>query len=445
MSCKQAPFSIDFIVIGAGVTGLATALRLRQSGHRVTVIDKGVGPSERKGGAHLPPNPTKLLMEWGFGKQLKRYGLPVRASRFLSADDGHEIGSLEWREDILQESGADYFVIQYRDLCQMLFDAGRNAGVRFEFQLAVTSVQSDPARPRIILSDGRTMTAHVIIGADGPRSIVRESINGPIEETLEGHSVYVAAIPRDHIKDDPELYQLTMYRPDSPDYLVWSGENRHIVAVTTDQGRMCSILAFLPEVDTEGHLGDDIASDGAPVAANKLKIQCEPSRVSTYQRKRIYHRKFAEDWVDEYGRVIVMSEAAYPIWPFCVQSCSLPIEDAAVLSTLFTYLKSEEHIPYLSYAFQELREPRAQSLFSKETKALGTIWVPPGPARDARDEGLRKMLLEGHKGWDESRLRWQWEEICEIFAYHGREAAEDWWVMWGVLRERSQQTVNGFH
>jgi choline dehydrogenase-like flavoprotein len=46
MSCKQAPFSIDFIIVGAGVTGLATALRLRQSGHRVTVVDKGIGPSE---------------------------------------------------------------------------------------------------------------------------------------------------------------------------------------------------------------------------------------------------------------------------------------------------------------------------------------------------------------------------------------------------------------
>lgn len=39
---------------------------------------------------------------------------------------------------------------------------------------------------------------------------------------------------------------------------------------------MCSILAFLPEVDTEGHLADDIAFDGASVARNKLKIQCEP-------------------------------------------------------------------------------------------------------------------------------------------------------------------------
>lgn len=92
----------------------------------------------------------------------------------------------------------------------MLFDAGRNAGVHFEFQLAVTSVQSDPCRPRVILSDGRTMTAHVIIGADGPRSIVRESINGPIQETLEGHSVYVCV----HMFSQKQSY--TNYRIGPP-------------------------------------------------------------------------------------------------------------------------------------------------------------------------------------------------------------------------------------
>ncbi|KAH0836647.1 hypothetical protein J3R83DRAFT_8366 [Lanmaoa asiatica] len=451
MSCNQAPFSIDFIIIGAGVTGLATALRLRQSGHRVTVVDKGTGPSERKGGAHLPPNLTKLLIEWGLGKQLRRYGLSVRAGTFLSMDDGRKIGCLDWREDVLQESGADYLVMQYRDLCQILFDAARNAGVHFEFRLAVNSVQSDPRRPCAILSDGRKMAAHVVIGADGPRSIVRQSIDGPIKETLEGHSAYVAAIPRDHLKDDPELCELTAYKADDPDYKVWTGESRHVIALTTDRGRMCSIFACFPEVDTEGHLDDDIAFDGVLVAGNKLNIQCEPklrrllSRVPAYLRKRMYHRQFAEDWVDEYGRLIIMSEAAYPIWPFCIQSCSMPVEDAGVLTTLFTYLKSEEQIAYLARAFQEIREPRAHSIFSKETKALGTVWVPPGPARDARDEALKIMLLEGHKGWDETRLRWQWDEICEVFGYHGREAAEDWWVVWGVLRERSQQTMNGSH
>lgn len=123
----------------------------------------------------------------------------------------------------------------------------------------------------------------------------------------------------------------------------------------------------------------------------------------------------------------------------------MPIEDAAVLTTLFTYLKSKEQVPYLTRAFQEIREPRAQSIYSKDTKGLGTVWIPPSPARDERDEALKKMMMEGHKSWDETKLRWQWDEICEVFAYHGREAAEDWWVMWGALRERSQQTASDIH
>jgi len=340
--------------------------------------------------------------------------------------------------------------MQYRDLCQALFDAAQNAGVHFHFRVAVTAVQSDPKRPRIFLSNGRTMAAHVVIGADGPRSVVREAINGPCEEKLEGHSIYVATIPRDHLKDDPELYELTSYNPRDPNYLIWTGDNRHVKVLTTDQGRMCSISAFIPEVEAEGHLGDNLSLDGVSVTGNKLRINCEPrlkrllSRAPVYLRKRLYHREFAEDWVDEYGRMIVMSEAAYPIWPFCIQGCSMPTEDAAVLTTLFTRLKSEEQISSFAHAFQEIREPRVQSIFTKETRAFGTFWVPPGPVRDARDEALMKMLLQGHKGWDEAKFLWEWEEICDVFAYHGREAAESWWVAWGLLWERSQEKPSAF-
>lgn len=104
---------------------------------------------------------------------------------------------------------------------------------------------------------------------------------------------------------------------------------------------MFSIHAFVPEVETEGRLGNDIALDGALVKPSKLKIACEPrqvpiptypaypqhfftrlrrllNRASAYRRVRMYHRDFAEDWADEYGRLIVMGEAAYPIW---VSSC----------------------------------------------------------------------------------------------------------------------------
>lgn len=36
--------------------------------------------------------------------------------------------------------------------------------------------------------------------------------------------------------------------------------------------------------------------------------------IPEFQRKRMYKRNFAEDWVDESGRLLIMGEAAYPIW-----------------------------------------------------------------------------------------------------------------------------------
>jgi len=149
-----------------------------------------------------------------------------------------------------------------------------------------------------------------------------------------------------------------------------------------------------------------------------------------------------------------MGEAAHPLYvstyeiripisdnnfskPCVLQSCSMQIEDAEVLGTLFSRLRAWDQLPHLAEAFQELREPRTRAIYAKETKAFDTVWVGPGPQREARDQALHGMMVEGHKGWDETKMRWQWDEICEVFGYNARDAAEDWWVMWGMLRERS--------
>jgi len=115
----------------------------------------------------------------------------------------------------------------------------------------------------------------------------------------------------------------------------------------------------------------------------------------------------------------------------------MQLEDAEVLGSLFSRLRDWDQLPHLAEAFQELREPRTRTIYAKETKAFTTVWMPPGPQREARDQALHAMMVDGHKGWDEANLRWQWDEICEVFAYNARDAAEDWWVMWGLLRERS--------
>ena len=80
--------------------------------------------------------------------------------------------------------------LQYRDLSNMLYRAAVGAGARITYNAPVAKVYTNP--PQVELEDGTVLGADMIIGADGPRSMVREAVVGrQDEEVPEGHSVYV--------------------------------------------------------------------------------------------------------------------------------------------------------------------------------------------------------------------------------------------------------------
>lgn len=87
---------------------------------------------QRAGGVRVPPNLTKILVEWGLEEELERATQKCRGSTFHSCgyfklvlrfshndsicevETGEPIGYLEWREDVLQETGADFLLMHVR-------------------------------------------------------------------------------------------------------------------------------------------------------------------------------------------------------------------------------------------------------------------------------------------------------------------------------------------
>jgi salicylate hydroxylase len=114
------------------------------------------------------------------------------------------------------------------------------------------------------------------------------------------------------------------------------------------------------------------------------------------------------------------------------------VEDAVVFGTLFSHLRSHRQIPVLTEAYQELRLSRCKTVSEGELNNGRLVWLPPGDARDQRDAYMRASRASGNEHWDEGQLREQWEEVAGVFGYCARDAAEDWWVNWGALRERSE-------
>lgn len=126
------------------------------------------------------------------------------------------------------------------------------------------------------------------------------------------------------------------------------------------------------------------------------------------------------------------------IQPGSGHASALAIGDAAVLGTLFSHIHHRDQIPRLLAAFQELRQGRCESVGKWELGIIATSSLPPGPQRDARDAQLKNdtRSTSSGDGEQETFLEKEWEEFWRVFEYDPYEAADEWWVEWGVLPDR---------
>lgn len=126
---------------------------------------------------------------------------------------------------------------------------------------------------------------------------------------------------------------------------------------------------------------------------------------------------------------------------------ALAIEDAAVLGSLFSRLREWDQIPTLLYAYQELRKPRADELHEEETSRMAFLTLPHGPTQSERDESMReaRRVAANKDEWSASELAEQWASILATWAYDAYDESEDWWVHWGLLRERAKSGLGGFN
>jgi salicylate hydroxylase len=64
---RCAALSLDIIIIGAGISGLAATHALAHAKHRITLLDS---TSVLSAGIQVSPNAVRLLHHWGLGRAL---------------------------------------------------------------------------------------------------------------------------------------------------------------------------------------------------------------------------------------------------------------------------------------------------------------------------------------------------------------------------------------
>ena len=228
---RVASLSLNTIVVGGGIGGLAAAHALAHAGHRVTILEAASDMGEVGAGMQASPNATRLLLRWGLGPALRAHGVVPAAIVYRRYDTGERVGYTRWGSLMERDHGAPYYHIHRADYLAMLHHLANTApGVRVCLGATVRDVQPDPAvvgGPSVTLASGEVLHADLIVAADGVKSTLQKAVTGLDDKPAPtGDAAYRAVISTDLMLEDPVLRPLV----ETAEMTAWMAPGRHLMA-----------------------------------------------------------------------------------------------------------------------------------------------------------------------------------------------------------------------
>ncbi|THH18746.1 hypothetical protein EW146_g2287 [Bondarzewia mesenterica] len=428
----KASLSLNIVIVGCGIGGLAAAHCLGRAGHNITLLEQSPVIGEVGAGIQVTPNVSRLLIRWGVGDRLDKQGIRPLGFSFRRYQDGEEVGWSALGEQMTKDHGAPYYHLHRAELHGALSELALSYAT---FRLNSRVVSIDPSVPTLTLQTGEVITADLIIAADGVRSMIREVVvGGPDKPIPTGDAAYRAIIPTAEMAEDPELKPFL----DKPQMNAWMGPNKHVMMYKI-RSTECNLVLCHPDRGAteswtaEGNV-DKMREEYKDFEPRVQKILALVPQTMVW---RLMDREPLSKWIHKDGRVALMGDACHPMLPYRAQGAAMAIEDAAVLGVLFSHLSDYSQIhPFLS-AYESIRYPRTTSTQLSSRLNQRIYHYEDGPEQEARDASMREAMLRalGKAGAeivpsDNSGNANQWADKrknIEQFSYDAELEAEKWW------------------
>ncbi|KAJ3533645.1 hypothetical protein NMY22_g7250 [Coprinellus aureogranulatus] len=443
---KYAALPIDFLVVGGGIAGLASAIALTRIGHRVTVLERDATVDHETGGCRMTPNLSKILFHWGLEEDVRRIGVKSTGVELNLYETGETLGTHVWDYEMLQETRGEFIFTTHAQLRKLLYDVAIANGAKVRLGAEVTGI--DPEQGRVKLSTGEVLTGDVIVGADGAKGITRPLVVEEGEDDTPNHhsNYYASIIPRGLIAQDPDL-SCFLEEKRSSQLHVWFGNNRAALAYpVAAENTDWAMIAYTLKDGNEGWWNTESSSTAMAACCTEAEARLQKlSKLSSQPPVcvPVLEYRELEEWVHDSGRLIVLGDAAHPMPPGGIQAAAMAFEDGAVLAKLFSHIRTSDQIPTLLYAYQDLRQPHVRRVQQKELADLYYQTMPPGEVQQGRDEFMRTQRDAGRSPLaplSEDEELPEWTEMKDVFGYDAEDDADNWWVEWGLLRERARGT-----
>ncbi|KAG2145435.1 uncharacterized protein EDB93DRAFT_1241107 [Suillus bovinus] len=433
---RRASLSLDIVVIGCGLGGLAAAYCLAQAGHKVTILEAAPAIGDVGAGIQASPNVSRLLKRWGLGPHLEELGVKPQNLSIRRWKNDEVVGYTPFGETFVKEYGSPYYHVHRADFHRMLYNVTEPyCNIRVDCRV----VSVDPSKPSVTLASGEVVYADILIGADGVKSITREYvIGGPDAPKATGDSAYRALIPTELLLQDDDLRPLV----EKTESIIWMGPNGHIVGYNIRAKKEYNLVMMHPD-DVEGGIESWTAGGNVERMREFYKgwnssIQKLLALIPTTLDWKLMVRDPLPSWIHKDGKLALLGDSCHPMLPYRAQGSAMAIEDAAVLGNLFSHCSDRSQITPLLYAYQSIRYDRATATQTSSNLNRFIFHKPDGPEQEERDNQMRAAMedaLRVARG-EESTLVLdgnanQWADKTKSDIQYGHDADEEtekWWL-----------------
>jgi 2-polyprenyl-6-methoxyphenol hydroxylase-like FAD-dependent oxidoreductase len=326
------------IVIGGSMSGLLSALLLRRAGWDVAIYERVEGELSGRG-AGIVAQPELIARLQGLGLKTAELGVRIDSRKILN-----RAGELTRRFDCAQVATA------WERVYRLLRDAFPAS--HYHRGKSLSAFTQDPYAVTAHFSDGETVSADLLVGADGIRSTVRQQCLPDVTQLYAGYTAWRSLIAESEIPAEtckeifefmafglPPGEQFLSYPVAGPDNDLRVGHRRTNVIwyrpadeatkfpwlLTDAKGKTheMSIPPPLIRAEAIADMHDGAARLLAPQFRALVKLMDEPILQPIYD---LVSPRMA------FGRVAIVGDAAFVARPHVGAGVSKAADDAAALT-----------------------------------------------------------------------------------------------------------------
>lgn len=309
----------DLLILGGGLVGMTLALAAARKGISSHVVDRADPADLTAEGfdgraSAISTASWNLFKNIGIAEALEPFGCPIAS---IAVTDQLKPGRIDFTPEPHEGSLGRMFA--NRQLRLALFDAARDEDlISWHSKAEITERERGPHGVSATLASGETLTASLLVGAEGRGSPTREEAGIPVAKWQYNHRAIIAGL--EHEKPHDNVAWEIFYA---------AGPFALLPLLDKEDGTHRSALVWT--VDEKDAAGTLKISDRAFLAEVEKRMGNLFGEITTVGPRSSYPLGFHHTAQITGERLVLVGDAAHGIHPIAGQGLNLGLRDVGAL------------------------------------------------------------------------------------------------------------------